>query len=137
MEWSPSGTQTAVLALVGTALAASLVALDSPGRLLAGTGALLLLGLAGRDLLARPRLRAGSDGVTVATLTGRRQLPWAGLRVQVRESRRLGLRGRTLELDSAAGSDDDGELVVLGRSDLGADPVEVAAALRELDLTRD
>jgi hypothetical protein len=53
--------------------------------------------------------------------------------VQVRETRRLGVRGRTLELDTAAGPDDSGTLVVLGRRDLGADPAEVARALRALD----
>jgi hypothetical protein len=37
---------------------------------------------------------------------------------------------------TAAGPDDDGVLVVLGRRDLGADPQDVARALRELDPTR-
>jgi hypothetical protein len=53
----------------------------------------------------------------------------------VRESRRLGVRSRTLELDTAAGPDDDGVLVVLGRRDLGAEPDVVAQALRALDPT--
>jgi hypothetical protein len=53
--------------------------------------------------------------------------------VRVRETRRLGMRGRTLELDTSPGPDDDGVLVVLGRRDLGVDPGEVARALRELD----
>jgi hypothetical protein len=53
--------------------------------------------------------------------------------VRVRESRRLGVRSRTLELDTAAGPDDDGVLVVLARRDLGADPQEVARALQGLD----
>jgi hypothetical protein len=34
------------------------------------------------------------------------------------------------------GPDDEGVLVVLGRRDLGADPQEVAQALRDLDPTR-
>jgi hypothetical protein len=55
--------------------------------------------------------------------------------VKVRETRRLGLRGRTLELDTAAGPDDGGVLVVLGRRDLGADPERVARELQELDPT--
>jgi hypothetical protein len=55
--------------------------------------------------------------------------------VRVRESRRLGVRSRTLELDTAAGPDDDGVLLVLGRRDLGTDPDEVARALRALDPT--
>jgi hypothetical protein len=55
--------------------------------------------------------------------------------LHVRETRRFGVRSRTLELDTAAGPDDDGVLVVLGRRDLGADPEEVARALRALDPT--
>jgi hypothetical protein len=39
------------------------------------------------------------------------------------------------ELDTAAGPDDDGVLVVLGRRDLGADPEQVARELRALDPT--
>jgi hypothetical protein len=121
---------------VGAALALSFVVLDAAGRVLVGAGAVLLLALAARDLLARPRLAAGPDGVDVRTLTGGRHLPWPGLRVQVRETRRLGVRGRTLELDTAGGPDDPGVLVVLARRDLGADPAEVARALRALDPTR-
>jgi hypothetical protein len=45
------------------------------------------------------------------------------------------MRSRTLELDTSAGPNDDGVLVVLGRRDLGADPDEVARALRGLDPT--
>jgi hypothetical protein len=56
--------------------------------------------------------------------------------VRVRVNRRLGVRSRVLELDTAAGPDDEGVLVVLGRRDLGADPDEVARALRVLDPTR-
>jgi hypothetical protein len=50
----------------------------------------------------------------------------------VRESHRWGLRSRLLELDTAAGPDDDGELVLLGRRELGADPGDVARALTAL-----
>ncbi|WP_309232952.1 PH domain-containing protein [Blastococcus sp. TML/C7B] len=69
-------------------------------------------------------------------LSGRLHLPWGRLRVRVRETRRLGLRTVTLELDTASGPDDDGVLVVLGRRDLGADPAAVAARLHELDPSR-
>lgn len=120
----------------GLALAAAFLrpaVLDVAGRTLVGAGAVLLLALAARDVVARPRLAAGPGGVDVRTVTGRTHLPWHGLRVRVRETRRFGLRGRTLELDTAAGPDDAGELVVLGRRDLGADPGDVARALRELD----
>ena len=133
MQWSPRAGETAALVAVALGLALALVVLDAPGRVLVGAGALLLLALAARDLVARPRLTAGPDGIDVRTWTRRRHLPWSGLRVRVRESRRLGMRSRTLELDTAAGPDDDGVLVVLGRRDLGADPEQVARELRALD----
>jgi len=136
VQWSPRTGETVALVAVGAGLALSLVVLDAAGRVLVGLGALLVLVLAARDLLARPRLAAGPDGVDVRTLTGGRHLPWPGLRVDVRETRRFGVRGRTLELDTVGGPDDPGVLVVLGRRDLGADPAEVARALRALDPTR-
>ena len=90
MQWSPRTGETAALAVVGLGLALSVVVLDSAGRVLVGAGAVLLLVLATRDLVARPRLAAGPDGIDVRTLSGGRHLPWPGLRVHVRETRRLG-----------------------------------------------
>ena len=133
MQWSPRRGETAALAAVALGLALALVFLDTPGRLLVGTGVVLLVLVVAHDLLGRPRLRAGPDGVEVRTWTGRRHLPWPLLRVRVRVTRRLGISGRTLELDTAAGPDDEGVLVVLGRRDLGVDPEMVAEALRALD----
>jgi hypothetical protein len=135
VQWSPRAGETAALAALGVGLALAVVFLDAPGRILVGAGAALLLALAVRDLLARPRLAAGPDGVDVRNLTGGAHLPWARLSVRVRDTRRLGVRSRTLELDTADGPDDDGVLVVLSRRDLGADPDEVAGALRALDPT--
>jgi hypothetical protein len=135
VQWSPRAGETAALLAVALGLALVLVFLDAPGRVLVGAGTLLLLVLVARDVLARPRLSAGPDGVDVRTWTRGHHLPWPGLRVRVRESRRLGVRSRTLELDTAAGPDDDGVLLVLGRRDLGTDPDEVARALRALDPT--
>jgi hypothetical protein len=135
VQWSPRPAETAAFVAVALGLSVALVVLDAPGRILVGGGALLLLALAARDVLGRPRLRAGPDGLDVRTWMRSRHLPWAGLRVRIRESRRLGVRSRTLELDTAAGPDDDGVLVVLGRRDLGVDPDEVARALRALDPT--
>lgn len=133
MHWSPRPAETAALAAIGAALLVALAFLDAAGRLLAGAAALFVAGLVARDFLLRPRLSAGPDGVAVRTAGGRKVLPWPGLRIRVRESRRLGLRRRTLELDTAAGPDDEGLLVVLGRRDLGADPDDVARALWGLD----
>ena len=137
MEWSPRVGETAALVVLGVGLALAVVLVDAAGRVLVGAGALLLLGLALRDVLARPRLTAGPDGVDVRGLTGGVHLPWARLRVRVRETRRFGVRSRTLELDTAAGPDDDGRLVVLGRRDLGTDPIDVARALRALEPSGD
>lgn len=133
MEWSPRTGETAVLAAAGTVLGLATVVLDPLGRVLVGAAAVLLLALSARDRLLRPRLAAGPEGVAVRRLGGTTVLPWARLRVRVRDTRRWGLRSRLLELDTAAGPDDDGELVLLGRRDLGADPGDVARALRALD----
>jgi hypothetical protein len=135
VQWSPRPAQTVVLGLLGLALALTVTVLDNPGRVLVGTAALLVLALALRDLMARPRLSAGPDGVQVRSWTTRRHLPWPLLRIRVRTSRRMGVTSRALELDTAAGPDDEGVLVLLGRRDLGADPEEVARALRALDPT--
>jgi hypothetical protein len=135
VQWSPRGAETGALAVVGLGLALAVVLVDAAGKVLIGTAAVLVLVLVVRDLVARPRLSAGPGGVDVRTWTTRRHLPWPLLRVRVRETRRLGIRGRTLELDTAAGPDDDGLLIVLGRRDLGADPEEVARELRALDPT--
>jgi hypothetical protein len=135
VQWSPRPAQTVVLGLLGLALALTVLLLDTPGRVLVGTAALLVLLLAARDLVARPRLSAGPEGVQVRSWTARRHLPWRLLRIRVRSSRRLGVTSRALELDTAAGPDDEGVLVLLGRRDHGADPEEVARALRALDPT--
>jgi hypothetical protein len=129
VEWSPRSGETAFLAGVGAVLGGATVLLDPLGRVLVGAAAVLLLALAVRDRLLRPRLAAGPAGVVVRRSTGTTVLPWARLRVQVRESRRWGLRSRLLELDTAGGPEDDGELVLLGRRDLGADPGDVARVL--------
>ena len=129
MEWSPRTGETTVLVATGVVLGLATVALDPLGRVLVGAAAVLLLALAARDRLLRPRLAAGPDGVAVRRLGGTTALPWARLQVRVRDTRRWGLRSRLLELDTAAGPEDDGELVLLGRRDLGADPGDVARAL--------
>lgn len=115
------------MAVVGVVLGLATLLVDPAGRVLVGAGAVLLLGLAARDLLLRPRLRADDRGVTVRSLTGGRTIAWPAARARVRTSRRWGLRARTLELEDAT---DDAVLVVLGRRELGEDPETVARALR-------
>jgi hypothetical protein len=126
VAWSPRAVETVAAAAVGIALALAAALVDPIGRLLVGAAALVLLALAARDLLTRPRLRAGADGVTVRALGGTTTIPWAVLQVRVRVTRRLGVRGRTLELEDRS---DDTVLVVLGRRDLGEEPQAVADAL--------
>jgi hypothetical protein len=135
VQWSPRPAETGALASIGLGLALAVVLVDVTGRVLVGLAALLVLGVVVRDVVARPRLAAGPDGVDVKSWTTPRHLPWPGLQVRVREIRRFGVRTRTLELDTAAGADDEGVLVVLGRRDLGTDPAEVARALHTLDPT--
>ena len=73
MEWSPNPVRTVGVALLGLCLgaAAVLVIADWPGRILVGLAALGLLLNAGYDVVARPRLAAGPDGVVVHTWGGR------------------------------------------------------------------
>lgn len=134
MTWSTRTAETVLSAAMGLLFAAGVaVVADAPGRVLLALGSALFLAQAARDLLQRPRLAAGPDGVRVRRFAGAVHLPWGLLRIDVRETRRLGLRTPTLELDTASGPDDDGVLVVLGRRDLGAHPAAVARRLRELD----
>ncbi|PWW22165.1 PH (Pleckstrin Homology) domain-containing protein [Geodermatophilus normandii] len=132
MQWSARTAETVTLGLAGALLALGALTLDAAGRVLVGAAGALLLAVALRDVVLRPRLTADGAGVVVRTLGGRDRLPWAGLRVRLRTTRRLGVRSRLLELDTAAGPDDAGTLVLLGRRDLGADPAAVARALEAL-----
>jgi hypothetical protein len=127
MQWAPRTTET-VLAAIGAVAAAVLAATSDPaGRLLFGIGALCLIGLVLADLLLRPRLRADAESVEVRTLAARRRVPWSQVeQVRVDERTRYGRLSRTLEVDTGD------MLVVLGRRSLGADPRDVAEALRQL-----
>lgn len=136
VEWSAPRGVVVALTAAGLVLGTAALLLEPAGRVLVGAAAALLLALAARTALLRPRLAAGPDGVVVRTLGGRLELPWHALRVQVRETRRRGLRSRLLELDTAAGPDDAGRLVLLGRWELGSDPADVARVLAGLDPTR-
>lgn len=126
MQWSPRPFESGLAATVGIALLLVVIGLDTAGRLLVGATGVLLLALALSDVLVRPRLRADSEGLTVRTLVRRVGGPWAGIAIRVRTGRRLGARAHTLEIDIGE------ELVVLGRRELGADPVSVAEDLRRL-----
>jgi hypothetical protein len=126
VQWAPRTGEVVTTAAAGLGLALAVLLVDPLGRLLVGAAALLLVGLAVRDAVLRPRLSAGAEGVTVRALSGPTTIPWPRVRVRVRTQRRWGLRARTLELEDRA---DDAVLVVLGRRELGADPQTVAEAL--------
>jgi hypothetical protein len=127
VQWGPRTGEVVATAVAGLGLALAVLLVDPLGRVLLGTAALLLLGLAARDAVLRPRVRAEADGVTVRTLSGPTTIPWPHVRVRLRSQRRWGMRARTLELEDRT---DDAVLVVLGRRELGVDPETVAEALR-------
>ena len=134
VQWSPRTASTAARAggALAFGLAALLLAPDLLGRVVLGAVALALAVGAAHDVLARPRLAAGPEGVVVRTWAGRRHLPWRGLRARVRTTRRFGLVSRTLEIDTDPAVDEDGVLVVLGRRDVDAPLDEVARRLHAL-----
>ncbi|HEV8557934.1 MAG TPA: PH domain-containing protein [Actinophytocola sp.] len=126
-SWAP------IPALVGLAwvLAAGVVGWvlltdDAPGRLLLGVVALVLFLLGLFGTVARPRLAADQTGITVRGLLSRRRWAWAEVNVRLAHTRRFGRVVTTIELDA------DPDLVVLGRLDLGADPVDVMDAILAL-----
>ncbi|MFI7674748.1 PH domain-containing protein [Actinophytocola sp. NPDC049390] len=121
-----------VLAWVLTVVAAAGAVFtgDPPGRVLLGVVALLLALAAVFATVARPRLAADHEGVTVRGLTGARTWRWGEVNVRLVRTRRLGRDTATLEVD-AEGAEPPA-LVVLGRLDLGADPEDVVEELLAL-----
>jgi Bacterial PH domain len=126
VQWSPRTGETVALAVIGLALALATLLVDEVGKVLVGAAALLVLALAARDAVLRPRLSTGPAGVVVRSLTGTTTIAWPLLQVRVRTQRRWGVSARTLELEDRA---DDTVLLVLGRRDLGTDPEAVAHRL--------
>ena len=129
--WSPQPA-VVTLAWVLAAAAAAWAALadDPPGRVLLGTVALLLAAAGLFTSVARPRLAADREGLTVRGLTGTRTWTWAEVNVRLVHTRRLGRQTATLEVDAENAEPPD--LVVLGRFDLGADPEDVVGELLAL-----
>lgn len=131
-NWSTPVT-VAWLALAGAALAVVLAVLGGgPGATVFwAVAALVFAVFAAHVLRARPRLAVDAAGVTVRASLHTYRWEHGQLKVLLRTTRRFGREGRLLELD---GIDADGEerLVLLGRFDLGADPVDVHERLTEL-----
>ncbi|MEJ8281368.1 PH domain-containing protein [Pseudonocardia spirodelae] len=137
MRWStPVGAVVAlwVLAAAATAWVVALLVsgADPAGALVAGVAAVGLGLAAASGTRARPRLEAGPEGITVRRLTWTRHVPWSRVdEVRLLRTRRLGRESVLLELE-LRDVDDAERLVVLGRAELGADPVDVADDLAVL-----
>lgn len=127
LDWSTPPALVAIgwLATAGAALWA-LLSDDPAGRILVALAALVAASLALYGTIARPRLSADSNGITLRRLTSRRQWTWAEVNVRVVRTKRLGREVSTLEVDA------EDDLIVLGWLDLGTPPEDVADALREL-----
>ncbi len=116
------------LLIAGLAIAviAGIVAIfdtDPLDRVVAVTGALALL--LGVLLGYRRRLVTGPRGLLVGGLGGTRIIPWSQVHdVSTVKTGRLGVSTSSIEIDLV-----DDSLLVFGRTDLGADPAEVADEL--------
>ncbi len=124
------GLVAAVGLLAWVALGLRTGTLDAPGRLLLGLAGVAVGAAALVGLRARPRLAADDEALVLRGPFTTRGWPWARVdAVRVVRMRRLGLPAAYLEID--ARDDDGGErLLVLGRLELGTDPVDVAEALQ-------
>lgn len=130
-QWQRWGVRPAVPVVTGVLAVAFLgwlllAASDPEDRLVAGTGVGLSLVATAVLLSMRVRLVAGASGFTVRGPAGVRNVAWSQVAaISAPTRRRRGLASTSVELDL----DDDG-LIVLGKTELGADPVDVAEALR-------
>ena len=120
---APVALGLALLAVVWLVLARA-----PEDRLVAGMVAAALVITAVVALRLRERLAATADGFVVRSVFGQRFQRWQEVsRISSPTRHRRGWSTTTLEVDLA-----DDSLIVLGRLDLGADPTDVAAALRTL-----
>ncbi|MER7010476.1 PH domain-containing protein [Saccharopolyspora sp. NPDC000359] len=123
-QWStPIGLVVTGWALTAAAAAWWFAAESAVDRLFVGVLVLAFAAASAHATLCRPRLSANRGGITVRGVGGRRHWPWSALSVRVRRHRRFGHEVQSLELDADV-------LVILTRLDLGADPQDVADALR-------
>lgn len=127
MSWAPPAALVACgWVLTAGAVAWAVLASTPTDRVFVAALALALLAASAFGTLCRPRLHADATGITVRALTGRRHYSWDELTIRVRETRRLGLTGTSLELDA------NPDLTILTRLDLGEDPYDAADALHAL-----
>ncbi|GAA1966725.1 PH domain-containing protein [Amycolatopsis minnesotensis] len=129
-QWAPKTALIAVAGVLALAAAAgaayAAVRGDRGGLVLFGLAAVVLAVVTGYGALVRPKLAAGEDGVRIRTAAGRVALPWPGLEIRLRTTRRLGRDSVTLEFESGE------DLHVLGWLELGEDPRDVLDALSAL-----
>ncbi|GIJ22024.1 PH domain-containing protein [Micromonospora lutea] len=127
-QWRvPPALPALKLATAATVLALGILLAegDQLRPVLGGLAAAVLTGWGLRDLVTPVRLAVDETGITVpAGLLSRRHLPWPAVEtIQVQRSGRA-LAGPMLEIDAGE------SLHLFSRLDLGADPAEVAEALR-------
>ncbi|MBB5892605.1 PH domain-containing protein [Kutzneria kofuensis] len=129
-RWAPQ-TPLVGIGWVLTAIAVLLVVVvgeDPGGRVLLTIAALGLAVISLFGTVARPRLRADEQGVTVRGLFSSRSWTWPEVRIRLAHGRRLGRVTSTVELTVLH---DDG-LIVFGKLDLGEDPADVVEQLQAL-----
>lgn len=130
------------LVVAGCALGAALLAVaalvfSSAEDRLVGAVAAVVVGLAGLAALAmRHRLRVDAEGLRVRGPFRTRCYPWARITsISAPTRRRRGLSSVSVEIEMATAVTPEEDtaaedLLVFGRLELGADPAQVAAALR-------
>ena len=124
--WRPSHVLIALGVLAACDAVVWLVFTSNPMDLVVGVVIAVVLAVVSVTG-SRRRLTAGPRGLLVTRFGGQRLVPWSQVRsIRSATSSRLGLANTTMEIDLV-----DDDLLVFGRTDLGADPTEVLAALRE------
>jgi hypothetical protein len=111
-------------AVVGVLAWVLLLAVDPMDRVVGVVIAVIVA--AATAWASRRRLVGGPRGLLIGGIGGARMVPWSQVRgLDAARSQRLGIASTTIEIDLV-----DDDLLVFGRIDLGADPVEVLNALR-------
>lgn len=127
LSWAPHPGLVGIgWVLAAAAGASAFLVDDAPGRILLGVATIVLALGSLFGTVARPRLAVDTAGITVRNLTGRRHWSWADVTVRLVNTRRLGREVPSVELDA------EDDLVVLGRLDLNADPVDVMDAIQAM-----
>ncbi len=124
--WRPKPMLVALAAAAAVAAAVWVVLTSDPMDLVVGVVIaviLVVLAVAGW----RRRVIGGPRGLLICGFGGRRMVPWSQVRgIDTATSRRFGLASTTIEVDLI-----DDDLLIFGRTDLGADPEVVLAVLRD------